>query len=198
MDSFLHLIMLLTVILGPGKLTAVCPNGCQCMEKKLEHLTICMNTSLTEIPTNIPVNTDQLHFTGNRIKIIRRDSFSQLSSLNTLSLTHCQIEVIEPNAFSGLSNLAYLDLQFNNIKQLQPHGFSGLFNLKRHLLDNNNLFQVENFAFYGLNLTRLRMEKNPDLREISEKAFHGSKITELFIMNSSLSDKSLEALRPLT
>ncbi|KAK2143861.1 hypothetical protein LSH36_806g00011 [Paralvinella palmiformis] len=191
-------VVLALVLLTHARITVGCPTGCQCMQKVKEHLTICMNTSLTEIPDNIPANTDQLHFKGNRIRILRRGSFTRLSSLNTLSLTHCQIEIIEPNAFSGLGSLAYLDLQFNGIRELQPYAFSGLFALKRLLLDNNNLTEVHNFAFNGLNLTRLRMERNPELRDISTKAFQGAKINELFIMNSVLGNKSLRALAPLS
>lgn len=194
--STLSLFLTLTLVALCGELVSGCPSECTCVASP-PYIAVCNMKNLTSIPNDIPTRTEELYFSGNKVKTLSQGALSRYENLKNLLLKNCEIENVEPNAFSGLVRLNTLDLRWNRIQQLQSYLFSGLVKLQNLQLDNNEIVNIENFAFQGLNLTRLGLEGNDKLKDISAKAFHGARVEELTLFNSSLSSETVLAFVPL-
>lgn len=173
-----------------------CPTGCQC-GNEAPFLTSCIDKGLSEVPSGIPGNTEELYIKGNHIKMLQEGAFGDLGSLKRLVFTYNKLKTIESNAFIGLGQLLHLDLRWNELVLLQTHGFSGLFGLKKLDLDFNKIHSIAEWAFRDLNLTKLGLENNPYLTDMSPDAFQDSAISEVFIYGSNLSSSSVSAFRAL-
>ncbi|VDP14410.1 unnamed protein product [Soboliphyme baturini] len=80
---------------------AECPYPCVC-----EGLTVsCANKDLTDVPVNIPPETQRLDLQENRIAVIRKSDFMNLKNLKILQLMENHIHTVEPDAFNDLIEL---------------------------------------------------------------------------------------------
>ncbi|XP_027528937.1 toll-like receptor 6, partial [Neopelma chrysocephalum] len=70
---------------------------------------------LTNVPKNIPVHTQVLDLSHNRISGISISEFISLSDLQVLNLSHNLVTVLDFSVFVFNENLEYLDLSHNNI-----------------------------------------------------------------------------------
>ncbi|XP_009071924.1 PREDICTED: toll-like receptor 1, partial [Acanthisitta chloris] len=73
------------------------------------------NSLLTNIPKNIPVHTQILDLSYNRISELSISEFISLSDLQLLNLSHNLITVLDFSVFIFNKYLEYLDLSHNNI-----------------------------------------------------------------------------------
>lgn len=176
---------------------SACPTGCQC-NNEAPYLTSCIDRNLADIPTDIPLQTEELYLKGNRIKTLSEGAFRDLVNLQRLVFTHNRLESLEANAFVGLTKLIHLDLRWNNLSSLPSFAFSGLDSLKMLELDFNDIQSVAESAFNGLNLTKLGLESNRKLVEIHPDAFKDSSLLNLFLYGSNLQSQSAEAFRELS
>ncbi|NWI79894.1 TLR6 protein, partial [Dryoscopus gambensis] len=70
---------------------------------------------LTNVPKNIPVHTQVLDLSHNRISGLSISEYIYLSDLQVLNLSHNLITVLDFSVFIFNENLEYLDLSHNNI-----------------------------------------------------------------------------------
>ena len=73
------------------------------------------NRDLSDIPSYIPANETNVILFSNRINIIRKNAFVNLTELRILVLDRNDIETIEPGGFSGLGKLRTLRLGRNKL-----------------------------------------------------------------------------------
>lgn len=81
----------------------------------------------------------QLMIDHNRIEEIQPGAFTQMGSLNLLSLTHNRLIYLPNMAFQGLLNIQWLKLSHNSLNNLATEAFASLFTLTRLSLDHNEL-----------------------------------------------------------
>lgn len=60
------------------------------------------------------------------VKVLKRYTFKDVSSLSNLNLSGLSLEIIEPYAFDGLENLEKLQLDNNRLVELRKCSFCGL------------------------------------------------------------------------
>ncbi|XP_071397171.1 leucine-rich repeat-containing protein 3-like [Centroberyx affinis] len=106
----------------------VANNGCYHSESPDGGLTVrCSAIGLTQVPLGLPNRTVRLYLDNNHLSSLPADSFSGLSLLSELDLSHNQISLLEPGCFRGLSSsLRSLDLSSNRLSTLNPAALGGL------------------------------------------------------------------------
>ncbi|NXC04056.1 TLR6 protein, partial [Orthonyx spaldingii] len=73
---------------------------------------------LTNVPKNVPVHTQVLDLSHNRISALNISEFFYLSDLQVLNLSHNLIRMLDLRDFIFNENLEYLDLSHNNISEV--------------------------------------------------------------------------------
>lgn len=87
----------------------------------------CSNLQLTEIPEDIPNDTQHVYLDFNLLTAVPTNAFASLTHLVELDLSHNEISQLEPGAFRGLgSSLEFLDLSSNKLVNFNPDAFEGL------------------------------------------------------------------------
>lgn len=148
---------------------------------------------------------------GNKISVVRRESFkgldklarldldsnaiqlspnlfSELKQLNSLSLIFNRIDDIPRDTFADLSNLMWLYLGHNDIRSIDKNSFSGLSSSLLFLwLNDNKISSIESGTFGQMpELTRLHLENNK-LTSIRQGVFKGlHKLDGLFLEHNQL------------
>nr|ABB21104.1 variable lymphocyte receptor A [Eptatretus stoutii] len=146
----------------------------------------CSSKGLTAIPSNIPLETTQLHLNLNSLSKLSPKAFHSLSSLTFLDLSYNQLQALPAGVFDQLKNLetlyllqnqlkslpqgifdkltkiTYLDLEGNKLQSLSHGVFDHLTKLTILWLNTNQLKSVPEGAFNFLEkLTRLQLQSNP-------------------------------------
>ncbi|XP_062968916.1 leucine-rich repeat-containing protein 3 [Cynocephalus volans] len=118
------------------RLSASCPQTCQCPEHAGAVAVHCSARGLQEIPKDIPAEAVLLKLDANRISRIPNGAFQHLNQLRELDLSQNAIETIGPAAFSGLAGgLRLLDLSHNHIRRV-PKDALGKLSAKIRLSHN--------------------------------------------------------------
>ncbi|XP_069490869.1 leucine-rich repeat-containing protein 3C [Ambystoma mexicanum] len=134
MDRFLRHSIAMWLLLHSFVLITLCfhsattfPKGCYPAEEDGYKTFRCSNALLTEIPKDIPNDTNKLFLDFNQITFIPNDAFRNLPALMELDLSHNAITSLESGAFRGLSeNLHSLDLSSNRLVTVNKEVFSSL------------------------------------------------------------------------
>uniref|UniRef100_A0A8C6IQU7 Uncharacterized protein n=1 Tax=Melopsittacus undulatus TaxID=13146 RepID=A0A8C6IQU7_MELUD len=112
------------------------PKGCYPEEEEGMKTFRCSHARLTEVPRDIPNDTNKLYLDSNRIPFLPRDAFRDLPVLLELDLSHNAITGVESGAFRGLAeHLRSLDLSSNRLVSVSKDAFSNL-KAKVNLSDN--------------------------------------------------------------
>uniref|UniRef100_A0A8D0L221 Proline and arginine rich end leucine rich repeat protein n=1 Tax=Sphenodon punctatus TaxID=8508 RepID=A0A8D0L221_SPHPU len=136
---------------------------------------------LTEVPSSLPPNLEQLRLSRNRINKIPPGAFSKLEHLILLDLHHNGLsdKVINKNTFKGLKNLMQLNLAHNNLGKLPP----GMPTVVHQLfLDRNHIKDIpKNYFKDFTNLAFLRLSNN----ELSDKGLPNDSfnLTNLLVLH---------------
>ncbi|NWS02086.1 TLR6 protein, partial [Motacilla alba] len=130
---------------------------------------------LTNVPKNIPVRTQVLDLSHNRISGLSISEFIHLSDLQILNISHNLITMLDFSVFIFNENLEYLDLSHNNISKVSCLTLAYL----RHLdlsfnkftalpicQEFGNMFHLE---YLGLSATMIRTS---DFRYIKHLQLH--------------------------
>ncbi|XP_019633884.1 PREDICTED: LOW QUALITY PROTEIN: uncharacterized protein LOC109477245 [Branchiostoma belcheri] len=143
----------------PG--TVPCPSKCSCNNDLVD----CGKAGLTEIPSDIPPNTQHLYLDNNLITEIPDGVFSNLARLQVLEIQYNMItsERIGRRAFDGPANMVYLYLTGNRLTQIPldlPATLEYLF------IEENNITGVpsdrlQQFQESVPSLTWLSLHQNP-------------------------------------
>ncbi|XP_062917532.1 SLIT and NTRK-like protein 4 [Mobula hypostoma] len=103
---------------------------------------------------------DLLHLGNNKISVLQKGAFRNLTNLRRLYLNGNQLAKICQEMFIGLENLQYLFLEYNMIKEVVAGTFESLSNLQLLYLNNNLLKSLPAYAFAGVPLARLNLRNN--------------------------------------
>ncbi|XP_071945434.1 G-protein coupled receptor GRL101-like [Antedon mediterranea] len=101
-----------------------------------------------------------LDISGNNIRVITNNMFSELANLKRLYIQENKLTKLEDNVFENANNLLYLDMHANGIKQLNRHTFSGLNKLEYLDISDNNI-DLENKDIF-VDLQSLKTLKSDD------------------------------------
>lgn len=71
--------------------------------------------NLTNVPSNLPNDTQYLDVSHNSIKRLTGAPFSRLSHLCFLKVTHCGLQDISPSVFSHIPALRVLNISYNDL-----------------------------------------------------------------------------------
>ena len=117
------------------------------------------NTNLTDVPTDIPSNAKTLILAENKITVLHKYAFVNLTQLETLDLKMNKIETIVAGAFSGLVKLRKLDLSNNNLTIFPDNSTLSDLPLLKHLYIGVNKFKYIDTTQLGVlrNLIHVRL-----------------------------------------
>lgn len=144
---------------------AACPARCQCLcDDVYGYIVICSDIGLTDVPDNVPTETNILRLDSNiNITALTPSSVGKLSKCNLtyLRLPQCGLTRIEKNTFLSLHTLQLLDLVQNQLgKSDNSQSFGGLETLEILYLDANNLTSASDLPS-AKNLKFLSLFNNP-------------------------------------
>lgn len=127
-------------------------------------------------------NLLSLDLSFNNIEVIPKYAFQGLRHLKTLLFYgNFLLHTIYPHSFSGLSRLPSLVLTHANLKSLPKDTFKGLDNLEILNLSDSRIKNIDNQAFAGLrSLKQLDIQKNR-ITEFSDGIFMGLKSLESIV-----------------
>ncbi|EFA09704.2 insulin-like growth factor-binding protein complex acid labile subunit [Tribolium castaneum] len=122
------------------------------------------NNSISDLDpesfTNL-TRVTQVDLSHNSLRILTNNLFSELANLDLLNLNHNTVFYIQPDAFKGLSNLRHLYLSHNRLERLEGYVFKYLPNLLLLYLEHNRIISIDSFAFANLsNLNALYLNNN--------------------------------------
>ena len=133
------LILAVTLITELTALSTPCPPKCKCGWSKIvecEQL-----TSLTDLSTGIPSDTNEIHIDNSQIRTLTQNDFSSLQTTQILELkiTNSQLTEIQDYAFQSLGTLRKLTLSENRIFSLSENAFEGIVYLQELDLSKNKI-----------------------------------------------------------
>ncbi|XP_003428651.1 leucine-rich repeat and transmembrane domain-containing protein 1 [Ornithorhynchus anatinus] len=121
----------------------------------------CSNQGLTEVPSNLPAQTQILYLRDNRIWIINESSFNETAWLKILDLSNNSLSTLSPGAFHGLHYLQVLNLTQNSIRTLENKIFNSLPQLRELDLSSNGIVHLpESLGDAKENLTLFAVQQN--------------------------------------
>jgi Leucine-rich repeat (LRR) protein len=166
------------------------------------------NSSLEEIPTDIPANTSVISIWHSSISTIRSKAFAAYTDLEILILPFNLISDVADDAFDGtmilwldlsynrqtsgpnLSSIApylvFLALDYNQISSFHRSYFTEMSNLEMLWLSGNQLTAMP--VFQDLNFVRLHLEDN--LITLEQENFTDFTVERLYLTNNTLEDIS--------
>ncbi|KAK2500909.1 hypothetical protein MC885_018121 [Smutsia gigantea] len=177
---------LLFLLLLPGGNSGRCPAVCDCTSQL--RAVLCAHRQLEAVPGGLPLDTELLDLSGNRLWGLQRGMLSRLCLLQELDLSYNQLSTLEPGAFHGLQSLLTLRLQSNRLRVMGPHVFSGLSALTLLDLRSNQIVLFLDGAFGELgSLQQLEVGDN-HLVFVTPGAFSGlAKLGTLTLERCNLS-----------
>nr|XP_042904167.1 relaxin receptor 2 isoform X2 [Parasteatoda tepidariorum] len=122
------------------------PERCNCSKRSL----FCTHQNIWKVPVLLPENLQELDLSGNKLHLIRKSDFPELSNLDTLLLTSSEVTLLKPGALGNLSNLKKLYLTSNRITSIGNGTFRSNTKLKLLVLSHNPLRDIDAEAFQGL------------------------------------------------
>ena len=149
----------------------ICPDACVCRGSTVKCIrldsistlpqklsAVILEHYVLEAGSTIRHLTNVLHlvmrfcsFFANMIDV---KTFSKLSSVRRLNLTHNNLHFVNPKSFDVMYNVTILDLRYNKIRQIKSHTFFGLHSLDYLSLSNFQIVRFESSPFYGLTQIR--------------------------------------------
>ncbi|XP_030055609.1 trophoblast glycoprotein-like [Microcaecilia unicolor] len=113
-------------VLGPAGGSHACPPSCTCSAEI--GLVTCSESTLHEIPQDLPFWVQNLTIVRSDLKVLSATSFggnSTWASLTTLILSNNHIHTLQDRAFRDFLALTTLDLSHNDLVTVAPNAFLG-------------------------------------------------------------------------
>uniref|UniRef100_A0A8C2ZIR8 Leucine rich repeat, Ig-like and transmembrane domains 2 n=1 Tax=Cyclopterus lumpus TaxID=8103 RepID=A0A8C2ZIR8_CYCLU len=171
MDAFYVALRIVLVfyLITPGSST--CLTGCSCTDDNLGRSLLCMETSMRNIPEDIPHDFTKIRIENCHLTELPRGSFSKVSALEFLWLNFNDITLMNIQSLDGLANLTELRLQGNKLTSVTWTAFQDTPKLKILDLKHNRLDVLPEHALRHLpSLTYLDLSFN-QLSVISKDVF---------------------------
>nr|ABB21175.1 variable lymphocyte receptor A [Eptatretus stoutii] len=145
----------------------------------------CSYKELTAIPSNIPLETMQLHLNLNSLSKLSPTAFHHLSKLTYLSLSTNQLQALPAGVFDQLVELDELHLNYNELKSLPSGIFDKLTKITNLDLSGNKLQSLPHGVFDKLAELKTLDLSNNQLKRVPEGAFDSLvKISEVQLYNN--------------
>ncbi|XP_056404750.1 leucine-rich repeat-containing protein 3B-like [Hyla sarda] len=120
----LHSLVLMSLCFQPA---TTFPKGCHSSQEDGYKTLRCSNALLTEVPKDIPNDTNRLYLDFNQITYLPSDAFRNLPVLMELDLSHNSLGHLDVTALRGLSDhLLSLDLSSNKLVSVNKEVFANL------------------------------------------------------------------------
>lgn len=150
-----------------------CPSPCTCDHNGTE--ASCTHSRLALFPSSFPESVQSINLSFNEIEKIPQ---LQTVKLTALALSHNRIKVILRNTFTRLTTLQNLDLSYNRLDTLDGDDLDGLESLLTLNLEGNLLRKLGRYVFHRCpNLKTLKLSGNP-LRHIDGSWFRNLDVLE--------------------
>ncbi|KAM4702608.1 leucine-rich repeat, immunoglobulin-like domain and transmembrane domain-containing protein 2 [Rhinophrynus dorsalis] len=146
MEGTWHPFLLLLLLLKLGLVSTSCIKGCSCSNDTFGRSLLCMSSSLTKIPDNIP------------------------SDIHKVRIEKCHLTELSQGSFAGVSALDYLWLNFNNITVMHLKSLEHVKGLKELRLQGNKLRSVPWTAFQDTPILKILDLKHNRLDVLPEHA----------------------------
>ncbi|XP_046555841.1 toll-like receptor 6 [Haliotis rubra] len=120
-----------------------CPPECDCFVLKeggSVYITVCRN-NLTDIPQNLPHDSEYLYLDGNNFHTVQRISKGFHYTENVF-LNNSGVVSFGEDVFKDFSHVFVIDISFNDLKSLPTSIFQGLKYLKDINLKHNHLTHI--------------------------------------------------------
>lgn len=133
-----------------------CPGSCECRSGAWK----CRSASLASVPSDLSGVTVSIDLSFNNISILDKNSFDNVSRLDTVVVSDNSINLVHPEVFSGLLDLRHLDMHNNNIDYIHPSTFSNNPSLSELDLSCNKLKRLQHVFNSTKELTFLNLSSN--------------------------------------
>ena len=169
-----------------------CYRKCTC--DMYSNIVNCSHSQLTAPPSEFSNvssgllnDIQELHMTGNPLKILKNRQFFGLSNMSSLYLNNCSIHNINKGAFIGLRRLQFLDISRNVITRLGASTMSCLPGLLTLNMGYNQIDYLDpRLLINNTNLLTLSLENNA-LTSLSNQTFcHQGRLKRLNLKSNSL------------
>ncbi|XP_004611789.2 immunoglobulin superfamily containing leucine-rich repeat protein 2 isoform X2 [Sorex araneus] len=138
-----------------------CPEPCACVDKYAHQFADCAYKELREVPEGLPANVTTLSLSANKIAVLRRGAFADVTQVTSLWLAHNEVRTVEPGALAVLSQLKNLDLSHNLISSFPWSDLRNLSALQLLKMNHNRLGSLPRDALVSLpDLRSLRINNN--------------------------------------
>uniref|UniRef100_A0A8C2VJ36 Immunoglobulin superfamily containing leucine-rich repeat protein 2 n=2 Tax=Chinchilla lanigera TaxID=34839 RepID=A0A8C2VJ36_CHILA len=154
----LRAVWLAWALLGVAR---ACPEPCTCVDKYAHQFADCAYKELREVPEGLPANVTTLSLSANKITVLRRGAFVNVTQVTSLWLAHNEVRTVEPGALAVLSQLKNLDLSHNLISNFPWSDLHNLSALQLLKMNHNRLGSLPRDALGALpDLRSLRINNN--------------------------------------
>ncbi|KAM9183815.1 immunoglobulin superfamily containing leucine-rich repeat protein 2 [Dugong dugon] len=166
--AILRALWLAWALLGVAR---ACPEPCACVDKYAHQFADCAYKELREVPEGLPANVTTLSLSANKITVLRRGAFANVTQVTSLWLAHNEVRTVEPGALAVLSQLKNLDLSHNLISSFPWSDLRNLSALQLLKMNHNRLSSLPRDALGALpDLRSLRINNN-HLRTLAPGTF---------------------------
>ncbi|XP_007947167.1 immunoglobulin superfamily containing leucine-rich repeat protein 2 [Orycteropus afer afer] len=143
------------------RVVGACPEPCACVDKYAHQFADCAYKELREVPEGLPANVTTLSLSANKITVLRRGAFANVTQVTSLWLAHNEVRTVEPGALAVLSQLKNLDLSHNLISSFPWSDLRNLSALQLLKMNHNRLESLPGDALGALpDLRSLRINNN--------------------------------------
>ncbi|KAF6130515.1 immunoglobulin superfamily containing leucine rich repeat 2 [Phyllostomus discolor] len=154
----LRVLWLAWALLG---VAGACPEPCACVDKYAHQFADCAYKELREVPEGLPANVTTLSLSANKITVLRRGAFADVTQVTSLWLAHNEVRTVERGALAVLSQLKNLDLSHNLISSFPWSDLRNLSALQLLKMNHNRLGSLPRDALGALpDLRSLRINNN--------------------------------------
>ncbi|XP_036887782.1 leucine-rich repeat, immunoglobulin-like domain and transmembrane domain-containing protein 3 isoform X1 [Sturnira hondurensis] len=163
----MHLLACLGMVLSfLEEVSCSCPSQCTCgyhssTDGLGSRLVLCNDLDMTEVPTNVPVDTVKLRIEKTVIRSVPAEAFYYLVELQYLWVTYNSVSSLEASSFYNLRQLHELRLDGNALDTFPWASLQDMPRLRTLDLRNNRITSVPNEAVrYLKNLAYLDLSSN--------------------------------------
>ncbi|XP_047652728.1 immunoglobulin superfamily containing leucine-rich repeat protein 2 isoform X1 [Phacochoerus africanus] len=159
--SAMVLLRALWLALALLEVVGACPEPCACVDKYAHQFADCAYKELREVPEGLPANVTTLSLSANKITVLRRGAFANVTQVTSLWLAHNEVRTVEPGSLAVLSQLKNLDLSHNLISSFPWSDLRNLSALQLLKMNHNRLGSLPRDALGALpDLRSLRINNN--------------------------------------